>query len=270
MSVSKIASKKSVVASKKSVAPVSTSPVSVSEPAEPKPVATPVSQTVAANPSATVQASPVFLARVARCSALLDEAIALFQDGTDLTSLDRKRIKKIRKGGEKIIPIVAQAAKQAGVNLPLAQVAPMEESLAEAQALVPLQAKLGLLQKRISDQSFTSDGGSWATATALYSVLRRLSKNNGQLATLLAPANEFFKSRGPAARAAHPRTKKGKEALAQKKAAEAAAASPSSSSPSETAASPGTSAPAAAASPTVAVPNGAASTNGALNGAAHS
>jgi hypothetical protein len=268
VSPSKIASKKSLAASKTSGATVSTSTASVSEPVETKPVTPAVSPTVASTP-ATAAASPAFLAKVAQCTALLDQAIALFQDGTNLTATDRVRITKIRKGGSKVIPILAQAAKQAGVNLPLAPVAPMEESLAEAQALVPVQAKIGVLQKQIADHVYTSEGASWATATALYAVLRRLSKHNGQLTTLLVPATEFFAYRASAVRAEHPKTKQGKQVLAQKKAAQAPLASASSSSP-ETADSPGAYAPAPAASPTVAVPNGAALANGASNGAAHS
>ncbi len=269
MAPSKIASKK------KSVVSVSTSNASASETAEtlPVPVLTPVSQTVAANPSATAQPSPAFLAKVAQATSLLDQAIALFQDGVDLTPLDRKRSQKLRKGGDRVIPILAQAAKQIGLSIPLAPVAPMEESLAEAQALLPVQTKIGVLQKQVGDHVFSAEGSSWGTATALYAVLRRLSKGNGQLAKLLEPAGEFFGYRHPSVRAEHPKTAKGKAALKEQKLQQAAAASSASeaSAASETAESSGSAAvsPVVATSPIVAASSGA-STNGALNGSAHS
>ena len=51
-------------------------------------------------------------------------------------------------------------------------------------------------------------------------MLNRLSKDDGEIATGLAPVEHYFNHRHPLVAKNHPKTKKGKAELAAKKAAE--------------------------------------------------
>ena len=69
---------------------------------------------------------------------------------------------------------------------------------------------------------FALRSSSWSGSSKLYTVLKRLSKDSGDIQAGLAPVEQFFNHRHPDVAKNHPKTKKGKEALAAAKAAEAA------------------------------------------------
>jgi hypothetical protein len=189
------------------------------------------------------------------CATLLDEFDATFPATDPLTAKDKKRTAKARKGSERYIPQLVALAKQHGVSLAAVPLEGISSASTEAAQLVPLQKQMQRLNTRLSTRMFAMQSESWGGATKLYAVLKRLSKDDGELATGLAPVEQYFNHRSAATKANHPKTKKGKEALAEQK-AEAAAATEAET--PVTSASP----PTVAATPTPA--NGAAPVNGAV------
>jgi len=173
--------------------------------------------TIAVTPSAA--AAPAY---VQQCAALLAQLTLVVPPGDALTAMDKKRKAKARKGSEQYIPQLVALAKQFGVNLMLVPTDAIELSSAEAQALVPLIKQMGVLNKQLNDRVFSTRADSWSGASKLYAILRRLAKDNGDLAAGLVPVEAFFNHRHPLVAKNHPKTKKGKAAL---KAAKAESAS---------------------------------------------
>jgi hypothetical protein len=199
----------------------STDTTTVQPVAAPAPVAlVPHADTAASG--LTVNMSSRFLGLVSQGTALLTQARKLFP-ATVTNPLARKRSNKFRKGAESAIPKIAAIARQFGVSLSQAPIDEMLVSFTEAQTLLPLEAQAAGLQKVLSDQIFFSQAKAWATATKLYSILRRLAHGahgDAELAALVAPLEQFFAYRHPRVRADHPKTAKGKAAAEAKKAAE--------------------------------------------------
>ena len=180
---------------------------------------------------------------VTTCMDLLAKVDQALPAGASLTATDKKRQGKARKGGERYIPQLVSLAKQYGVVLALVPLDDIVNESNEAQALVPLQLEVARLQKRINDRLFEVQGTSWTQASKLYVVLKRLAKDNGQLANGLSAIAQFFSSRHPLVAKNHPKTKAGKAALAKEKAAGAPQpeAGPSPHTPAAPAPAPGTS-----------------------------
>ena len=169
--------------------------------------------TAAAAPSST-------LAYVQTCTALLEQLEAAFPQGESLTAKDKRRLAKARKGSERYTPQLVALARQFGVNLSLVPLDGISNASAEAAAIVPLQKRIEALGTRAASRTFELQSTAWSGSSKLYAVLKRLSKDNGDLETGLAPVEQFFNHRHPLVAKNHPKTKKGKEALAAERAGE--------------------------------------------------
>ncbi len=190
--------------------------------------------TPSAAPVATQTTSPTVagtLAYIQSCTSLLDQLEAAFPPGDSLTAKEKKHTAKARKGNERFAPQLVALAKQHGVNLSLVPLDAISNASAEATALVPLQKRFEALTARASSRLFTLQSATWSGSSKLYSVLKRLSKDSGDIETGLAPVEQFFNHRHPSVAKEHPKTKKGKAALAAEKAAAEAAAKPATTDP---------------------------------------
>ena len=189
-----------------------------------------VHPSIAATPTApapvtTTPTSPsaATLAYIQTCTSLLDQLEAAFPQGDSLTAKDKKHTAKARKGNERFAPQLVALAKQHGVNLALVPLDAISNASAEATALVPVQKRIETLSTRATSRMFALQSTTWSGSSKLYSVLKRLSKDSGDIETGLAPVEQFFNHRHPSVAKNHPKTKKGKEAMAAEKAAGAAA-----------------------------------------------
>jgi hypothetical protein len=137
-------------------------------------------------------------ARVSQAMALIQQAVATLDlNAPALTAQQRKRMSKLRKGGEKFIPQLAQMAQTWSVQIRTQPTAAMTSAMQTANDLQPLiQVLTGFLQE-VQDTSFQAEGDSWSTASALYSVLKRMSRKDPKLSAQLAPAAEYFAFRRP-------------------------------------------------------------------------
>jgi hypothetical protein len=176
-----------------------------------------------ATPNATVvTTSPSVagsLAYIQSCTTLMDQLEAAFPPGSALTAKDKKHKPKARKGGERYTPQLVALARQHGVNLKLVPLDEIANASAEATALVALQKRIEALSTRASSRMFTLQSATWSGSSKLYTVMKRLSKDDGEIATGLAPIEQFFNHRHPSVAADHPKTKKGKAAKAAEEAA---------------------------------------------------
>jgi hypothetical protein len=111
-----------------------------------------------------------------------------------LTSKDRKRSAKLRKGGETVIPTVAALAQQYGLSVPGFPTGTMLTQLNQAQDLIPLHKQMVSALDKVENAIFVGHSKSWASATVHYTMLRRLAKTDGELASALAPVAQFFAS----------------------------------------------------------------------------
>jgi hypothetical protein len=115
-----------------------------------------------------------------------------------LTSTDRKRSLKLRKGGEKIVPTILALSDRVGLHVPSHPTAAIQANLDKVKALSPVQEGVVSAQKHLDDAVFQAHSEMWAGATVHYTMLKRLAKTNGDIANALAPATEFFAHKAPA------------------------------------------------------------------------
>jgi hypothetical protein len=180
------------------------------------PGATPANVSAAPAPAST----PPY---VTECMTLLAKMEQVLPNWPAFTATDKRRQAKARKGGERYIPQLIALARQYGVALALVPLDDITNAANEAQALAPLLLEIARLQKRINDHLFDVQGVSWSQSSKLYVVLKRLAKDNGQLANGLAAVAEFFNHRHPLVAK---NKKAAKEALANEKTAGASQAEP--------------------------------------------
>ncbi len=68
------------------------------------------------------------------------------------------------------------------------------------QQIAPLKRQAQLLLKLVEDIELRANSGMWGTATFVYSTLKRIAAQDGELALTLGPVEEFFahKAKGSA------------------------------------------------------------------------
>jgi hypothetical protein len=160
---------------------------------------------------------------------LLKQVTAIVGTAPALTAKDRQRSAKLRKGGETVIPTVATLSEQFGLTVSSHPTKTMVAKAKQAQSLIPLHKQLVTATKNVADQMFSANSESWAAAQVHYSMLRRLAKTDGDLATALAPIEEFFARRSTSVRAERSAKKAALKAAKAPKAPAAAEAGEASS-----------------------------------------
>jgi hypothetical protein len=247
-------------------------------PANP-PVVTPPSPAVTpANAVAAIGAGVI-----AECNSLLGQVSALLGPVVELSKVDIKRSLKLRKGGAQVVTdLIALCSHHGVLSVGPVTVSGMSAEMERANALNQIGVKFAAVQKELTDAAFSAESTCWQYATALYTVLLRLSLMDPTLAEGLAPVRAFFqtkKSKGTKRSAAAQKKVKAGEAAAAKdpQSATATATAAPAATPVGPGAVPAPPAPAVSAAPSGT--NGPSATNGAApvaattpaaNGAAHS
>lgn len=109
-----------------------------------------------------------------------------------LTAQERKGLLKFRPGGEAIVELVARLAIKYKSNADDTPVDGMKADLELSQRLRPLTAAAELLARTLDDTELEAEGECWHAATANYTLLNLLARNNPTLASELEPARAFF------------------------------------------------------------------------------
>lgn len=137
--------------------------------------------------------------RVGKSLKLLAAAVdALGDFSTELSTGDKLRMAKPRPNIATVVPTIATIATSYGVVLPKHSVEKMTADLETWNTLKPLRDKVAVLLKKIDDAMFVANGDAWSSATAFYTVLRRVSDGGDEIAALLQPFADYFaKSAAP-------------------------------------------------------------------------
>jgi len=156
------------------------------------------------------------------------------------------------------------------VSLASVPLADIESASTEATQLVPLQKQIERMTKRVQTRMFGAQSSAWGGSSKLYAVLKRLSKDDGELATGLEPVEQYFNHRHPLVAKNHPKTKEGKARLKEEKAGAGETGGTASTVPASVVEAPP--APGAGSEGSVVTPasNGTATNGAAANGVAHS
>ena len=127
-----------------------------------------------------------------------------------MTATDRNRRTKLRRGGEKYIPVLAELATAYNVLPSTHSVDEMMTGHDVVTSLGPLRTKVSLLLKSIEDAMLGTQSETWKAATLFYSMLRPLADRDGNVAKALAPVEDFFATRSKrgAAKGSHGRARK--------------------------------------------------------------
>jgi hypothetical protein len=135
---------------------------------------------------------------VAQAMKMLDAAEALLAaEPLALTALEKRRLAKMRKGGDQVVRTLAPLATEYGLASSTLDSQTMVARLADAQALLPLQQRIVMLSKRVDDLVFRAHADAWLIALEFYAVLRRKAATNGDVAVALASVQQFFAYRHP-------------------------------------------------------------------------
>jgi hypothetical protein len=177
------------------------------------------SQATSTTPVTTSTTSPsaATTAYLQTCTSLLDQLEAAFPPGDSLTAKDQRRLAKARKGSERYTPQLVALARQHGVDLALVPLDAISNASAEAAAMLLLQKRIEAMAARAASRTFALQSTAWGGSSKLYAVMKRLSRDSGDLETGLAPVEQFFNHRHPLVAKNHPKTRKGKAALEAEK-----------------------------------------------------
>ncbi len=191
--------------------------------------------------------------------SFLDSITAIAGPALALTSKDRRRSLKLRKGGEKVVPTLLALSDRIGLNIPSHPTSAIQANLDKVKTLSPVHESVVSAEKHLGDAIFQAQSKIWEGATVHYSVLKRLGKSDGDIANALAPVTEFFAQKAPAVVKAEEEKRGHRKGVKEPKGTKTAPAedeTPSAQAPVATAPTPTASA-APAATPATA-PNGAA------------
>jgi hypothetical protein len=135
-------------------------------------------------------------------SATIEESIKLLDRATTaigpvqrLSTLERSRGLKAKRGGHQVAPVIAAIATKYGISIPGVNGDVINTALAQVQSLAPLVNAAADAHATISDAHTSASRTMWSASTALYTMLKRAAKVNASIATELAPVEEWFRPR---------------------------------------------------------------------------
>ena len=116
-----------------------------------------------------------------------------------LSTLDRSRGTKARRGGHQVAPAIAAIALKYGISLPGVNGDVINTALAQVQSLAPLVNAAADAHATISDAYTSASRSMWSASSALYGMLKKAAKVNASIAVELQPVEEWFRPRKPGA-----------------------------------------------------------------------
>ena len=168
----------------------------------PKPAATSASSTPPVSTTASAPAPQASVVTsvdpnvVTQCISLLAQVDGLLGPVTPLSASQARRMLKLRKGGAQVIPDSQNLCGLHGVtSVGPITVAAMSASMAQATLLNQIGVQLETLRKHLNDATFAAESQAWQNATALYTVLQRVSVVDPTLANGLKPIQAFFRTK---------------------------------------------------------------------------
>jgi hypothetical protein len=146
--------------------------------------------------------------------------VTMSAGATALSAQERKRMPRPRKDGASIAREIAQLATKYGVD-GIVDVNGMLSAVTQSEQLAPLDKVASNFSVLVHDRAFAADSAAWKSATTGYTVLKRLAKDNPDMARDLVGVTASLKHAKSAATA-----KSGKPAAATAAKATVKAATP--------------------------------------------
>jgi hypothetical protein len=119
-----------------------------------------------------------------------------------LTTAQRRSATRLRKGGEKVIPLMRRLAISAGVQGTAFDVDAMQNQLDLATALIPLLTRAKTVSDAIGDTVLSANGKAWSSATTLHHVLKRVSQDKPEMRRDMEVVSKAFSVQRTAAKSA--------------------------------------------------------------------
>jgi hypothetical protein len=121
-------------------------------------------------------------AAIASCVADLGRHTVTVSGGVKPLSMqERKHMPRPRKDGASIAREIAQLATKYGVT-GIVDVDGMLSAVTQAEQLAPLDKAAANFSVLVHDRAFAAESASWKSATTGYTVLKRMAKDNPDLA----------------------------------------------------------------------------------------
>jgi len=116
------------------------------------------------------------------CVTELGRLSATMSNGVKpLSAQDRRRLPRSRKDGASIAREIAQLAMKYGVN-GIVDTEGMLGAVTDAERLAPLDKVAANFSVLVHDRAFAAEAAAWKSATTGYTMLKRLAKDNPDLA----------------------------------------------------------------------------------------
>src|ERR1700722_16216261 len=109
-----------------------------------------------------------------------------------LTTAEKRRAAKPRKGAAKILLSLAPVVQQHGLESAALSTDQMLSRHTDAETLQPLQARVSKLLKRIDDELFSAQGDAWELGLQFYALVKRRAKTDGELEANIEPLRSAF------------------------------------------------------------------------------
>jgi hypothetical protein len=130
----------------------------------------------------------------------ITEALELIQRASELlrpfcialSVEERKRLLRMRIGGEQVVTDVAAMAERHSLSLPGASPGGMRNDLALAKLLAPVSNAADSFSQLLSDTILEAQSEAWWGTTANYTALARIAGGNPEIEAELKPVVEFF------------------------------------------------------------------------------
>ena len=121
------------------------------------------------------------------CVKALERMMATIGEGQKpMTSKERRRTLKLKKGGRDLGRTLAQLASKHGID-GLAPTSEMLDDIAYVERLAPLATQAANLSALLADLLLQADGRAWTVACTTYALLQGLAARDTRVAQDLAP-----------------------------------------------------------------------------------
>jgi hypothetical protein len=135
--------------------------------------------------------------KLEKAKSLIEAAHAAFGGlAPNFTGDEKNRQPKAPPGLAAVVPTIAELVASFGAVVPMHSVDTMQANLETVKVLEPLRMAAQALLTDVENTQYYAGGEAWGSATAFYTVLRRVEGKDGRLAEGLKPLASFFKKRG--------------------------------------------------------------------------
>ncbi len=118
--------------------------------------------------------------------------VKLREHGITLTTDDRKRVLRPRRGAETHMQRVLELAKKYNLSLPNIPLAGMDADLAVARQFQPIEDELRAGLQLAEDTGMQADSEAWEAFLAYYGVLSSMADRMPDLAAEIKPVIDFM------------------------------------------------------------------------------